>query len=266
MLVLRSLLFNVAFYLNLIAWMLACIPCFALPRKAMIRVAQAWARSSLWLLRVVAGTAVEYRGRERIPPGGLLVAAKHQSLWETFALLPLFDDPAFILKRELMWIPLFGWYAAKTGMVPVDRGGGQRALAAMTERARAAIAHGRQILIFPEGTRRPPGAEPAHKSGIAQLYFSLRAPCLPVGLNSGLYWPRRSFLRRPGTIRVEFLDPIPPGLQREPFRREVRARIEGASDRLLREGLEELGQLAERDPAGPDDWRKPAGHSPASDT
>src|SRR5687768_13147333 len=105
MLVARSLLFNAAFYANLIIWMLPCIPLLVGPRKALIRVAQAWARSNLWLLRIIAGTRVEFRGRERIPPGGLLVAAKHQSLWETFALVTLFDDPAFVLKRELTWIP-----------------------------------------------------------------------------------------------------------------------------------------------------------------
>lgn len=113
MLVLRSLVFNVAFYANLALWLILFIPLFVLPRKAYIRVAQAWARSSLWLLEAIAGTRMEVRGLERIPPGGLIFASKHQSLWETFALFTLLDDPAFVLKRELMWIPLFGWYAAK---------------------------------------------------------------------------------------------------------------------------------------------------------
>src|SRR6478752_104117 len=121
MLLFRSLLFNVAFYLHMIVWLFLLIPVAALPRLTFIRAVQVWARCCLWLLRVIAGTKVEFRGLEKIPPGGILVAAKHQSLWETFALLPLFSDPAFILKRELIWIPLFGWYAAKARCVPVDR-------------------------------------------------------------------------------------------------------------------------------------------------
>jgi 1-acyl-sn-glycerol-3-phosphate acyltransferase len=200
-----------------------------------------WARSSLWLLRVIAGTKIEVRGREKIPAGGFLVASKHQSLWETFALVPLFDDPAFILKRELMWIPFFGWYAWKGGSVPVNRKAGSQALIQMTARAREEATHGRQIVIFPEGTRRPPGAPPAYKFGVAHLYQNLGVACLPIALNSGLYWPRRRFIRRPGTIRVEILDPIPSGLPRDVFFQTLQQGIEGASDRLLAEGRKELG-------------------------
>jgi 1-acyl-sn-glycerol-3-phosphate acyltransferase len=241
MLALRSAAFNLLFYVNLLLWMVAYLPGFLLPRIWFIRVAQGWARSSLWLLRVVAGTRIEVRGRERIPAGGLLVASKHQSLWETFAHFTLFDDPAYILKRELMWIPLFGWFAAKGGMVPVDRSGGAAALAAMNERTREEARRGRQIIIFPEGTRRAAGAEPSYKYGVAHLYASLGVPILPIALNSGLYWPRRSFLRRPGTIVVEILDPIAPGLDRDVVFRELQARLEAASGRLLVEGRRELG-------------------------
>jgi 1-acyl-sn-glycerol-3-phosphate acyltransferase len=247
MLALRSFVFNAAFYANLVAWMIVFIPCFLIPRKAFLRVAQAWARSSLWLLRVIVGTDVEVRGRENILPGGLIVASKHQSLWETFALLTLFDDPAFILKRELMWIPLFGWYARKAGMVPVNRSAGSLALAEMNRLAREEVERGRQILIFPEGTRRPPGAEPAYKYGVAHLYANLGAPCVPAALNSGLYWPRRSFLRRPGTIVIEFLEPIRPGMDRDFFFQTVRTAIETASDRLLAEAQGRL-HLATRVP------------------
>ena len=236
MLVFRSLLFNLAFYLNLIAWSLAILPTLVMPRKAIIRVAQTWARSNLWLMRVIVGTKVEVRGHERIPRGGLLVAAKHQSFWKTFALATLFDDPVFILKRELIWIPFFGWYLWKAGMVPVNRKAGSLALVEMNRRAREEVGRGRQILIFPEGTRRPPGAEPAYKFGIAHLYTTLGVPCLPVALNSGLFWPRRRFIRRPGTIVVEFLEPLAPGLPRAHFFETVQDRIEAASQRLLAEG------------------------------
>jgi 1-acyl-sn-glycerol-3-phosphate acyltransferase len=249
MLVLRSLAFNVLYYANLIAWMLAALPTLAMPRAALRDVAKAWARSSLWLLRVVAGTRVSWRGLERIPPGGLLVAAKHQSLWETFALLTILEDPVYVLKRELMWIPVFGWYAWKARSVPVNRKGRSAALAELAVKTEEALAEGRQVILFPEGTRRPPGAEPAYKYGIVHLYDRLKAPVLPVALNSGVYWPRRKFLRRPGTIVVEVLDPILPGLSKEAFFAELQGRIEDASNRLLAEGRGELVQEGIPQPA-----------------
>ena len=175
-------------------------------------MAKSWGRTSNWLLRVVAGIRVELRGLEKIPPGALLVAAKHQSVWETFTLFTLFDDPAYVLKRELMWIPVFGWYAWKSDMIPVDRASRGGAVAGMIARARAEFARGRQIIIFPEGTRTAPGAPPAYRQGVVHLYAQAGVPCLPIALNSGLFWPRRKFLRYPGTIVLEVLDPIPPGL------------------------------------------------------
>jgi 1-acyl-sn-glycerol-3-phosphate acyltransferase len=244
MLALRSLAFNLAFYVNLVVWMLLCMPAFLLPRRQFLSVPRGWARSSLWLLKVLAGTRFEVRGRENIPPGGFIVAAKHQSFWETFALYTLFDDPAFIHKRELTWIPFFGWYLWKAGMVPVNRRAGSLALVDMNRRARKEVARGRQILVFPEGTRRAPGAPAAYKFGIAHIYANLEVPCLPVGLNSGLFWPRRRFLRRPGTIIVEFMEPIQPGLSREVFLRELQTRIEESSNRLLAEGRAELDRMS----------------------
>jgi 1-acyl-sn-glycerol-3-phosphate acyltransferase len=253
MLVLRSLAFNVAFYANTVLWLFALLPLLVLPRKAFLRAVQAWGRVSMWLLRVLAGTRIEFRGLEKIPPGGLLVAAKHQSAAETFSLLTVFDDPTFVLKRELQWIPLFGWYTVKAAQVPVNRSAGSAALADMTERARREAARGRQIIIFPEGTRRPPGAPPAYKYGIAHLYQNLGVPCLPVALNTGAYWPRRSFLRRPGTMVIEVLDPIAPGLPRDAFLEEAKAAIEAGCDRLLAEARRELGEtgLSGMEPAEP---------------
>ena len=240
MLIVRSIAFNVLFYLNLTVQLIAAIPTLVMPRKAIIKVAVFWAHTNNWLLRHVCGINVEYRGLEKIPPGPLLVASKHQSSWETFALLWLFSDPAFILKRELQWIPLFGWYAWKAAMIPVDRGRGTQALAEMTERARAELDRGRQIVIFPEGTRRAPRAEPSYKFGIVHLYAETGKPCLPIALNSGLFWPRRSFLRYPGTIVAEVLDPIAPGLEKAAFAARLREDIETATARLLAEGEREL--------------------------
>ena len=234
MLAIRSHLFNFLFYLNLVAWLVPTIATFFMPRMAIVRVAQAWGRSSVWLLRAVVGTTVEFRGFDRIPSGGLLVASKHQSFLETFALLSCFDDPAFVLKRELQWIPVFGWLTIKAGMIAVHRGG-PGSLAEMNRRAAEEARAGRQILIFPEGTRRHPGAEPAYKPGVAHLYRTLEQPCLPIALNSGLFWPRRQWVRRPGVIVIEALEVIPAGLERDDFARILQERIETASDRLLAE-------------------------------
>jgi 1-acyl-sn-glycerol-3-phosphate acyltransferase len=228
---LRSVLFNVLFYLNLTLHVIVAIPTYALPRRAFMAVAKSWGRTSNALMRV-AGIKVELRGLEKIPRGPLIVAAKHQSVWETFTLLTLFGDPAYIFKRELGWIPIFGWYAVKSRMVPVDRKARGGAIAGMVERAVEELKRGRQIIIFPEGTRTAPGAPPAYKSGVAHLYAAAGVPCLPVALNSGLLWPRRKFLRRPGTIVLEVLDPIPPGLERETFVARLENEIEAAQRRL----------------------------------
>jgi 1-acyl-sn-glycerol-3-phosphate acyltransferase len=240
---LRSLLFNLLFYLNLLLLLFAAIPTLVMPRWAIIGMAKLWARISLWLLRVICGTNVEWRGLEKVPQGALVVGAKHQSTWETFALLTIFHDPTFIMKRELMWIPLFGWYTWKGGMIPVDRGAGKQALAPMGEYARAALHEGRQIIIFPEGTRRAPAAERRYKYGIAHIYAEGSAPCLPIALNSGLYWPRRRFLRYPGTVIVEFLDPIGSGLDRDAFFARLQDDIEDATARLIAEGERELHRM-----------------------
>jgi 1-acyl-sn-glycerol-3-phosphate acyltransferase len=233
--VLRSVLFNVLFYLNLILHVIVAIPTYALPRRAFMAVAKSWGRTSNALMRV-AGIEVELRGLKKIPRGSLIVAAKHQSVWETFTLLTLFDDPAYIFKRELGWIPIFGWYAVKSRMVPVDRKARGGAIAGMVERAVEELQRGRQVIIFPEGTRTAPGALPSYKSGVAHLYAAAGVPCLPVALNSGLFWPRRKFLRRPGTIVLEVLEAIPPGLDREEFAARLEREIETAQVRLEREG------------------------------
>lgn len=240
MLVARSVLYNFLFYLNLLAYVIAALPTLVMPRRGIIVVAKLWARTNLWLLRVVCGTRVELRGLAKIPPGPLLVASKHQSLWETFALLPVFPDPAYIMKRELMWIPFFGWYAWKAGMIPVDRKRRSQALADMSACARRELARDRQIIIFPEGTRRSPGAEPKYKYGVVHLYAELGVHCLPIALNSGLFWPRRSIRRNPGTIRMEVLDPIPPGLPKEVFFERLQRDVETATARLVAEGEREL--------------------------
>jgi 1-acyl-sn-glycerol-3-phosphate acyltransferase len=233
--IIRSVIFNIVFYVHLVIWLIIAIPTFFMPYRAIVAVAKAWGRCNLVLVRLICGLKADFRGIEKIPKGPLLVAAKHQSTWETFALLWLFEDPTFILKRELQWIPLFGWFAMKGRMIPVDRGAGSAGLNAMNELARKELAQNRQIVIFPEGTRRPAGAEPRYKYGIVQLYAAANTPCLPIALNSGVFWPRRSIMRKPGTIVVEILDPIAPGLSKEDFMARLQNDIETATERLIEE-------------------------------
>ena len=235
MLFVRSFLFNLLFYVNLASWMIVGWFFLLTPRRWSVCALQAWAVSAGWLMRALCGIKVEVRGLDKVPEGPLLIAAKHQSMWETFGLLPLLDYPTFVLKRELLWIPVHGWFSMKFGMIGVDRSAGPAALRDLIAQAKKAIADGRQIVIFPEGTRRPPGAEADYKPGAAALYGALDVPCVPVALNSGLYWPRRTFLRYPGTIVVEFLDPIPPGLKRKAFAQELEGRIEPACAQLKEE-------------------------------
>jgi 1-acyl-sn-glycerol-3-phosphate acyltransferase len=229
----RSILFNALFYLVILFYLFAALPTFAMPYWVVVELVKLCGRTNLWLLKVVCRIDVEFTGLDKIPPGPLIVAAKHQSFLETFVLLTLFASPAYIIKRELMWIPLFGWYMWKGRMIPVDRGARRQALTAMTARARAELNRGRQIIIFPEGTRRPPGAPPAYKPGVAHLYAETDVPCVPIALNSGLVWGRRSFKRYPGTVRVEILDPIPPGLDKETFLLRLQHDIEAATARLV---------------------------------
>ena len=240
MIIVRSLVFNALFYVNTALWLIAALPTFFMPYRAIIEVAKAWGRFNRALTRMVAGIDYEIRGAEKIPRGPVIVAAKHQSAWETFALLSLFDNPTFIIKRELQWIPIFGWFTIKGRMVPVQRGAGSQTLTNMIERARIELSRGRQLVIFPEGTRRAPGAEPRYKYGVAQLYAAEGVPCIPIALNSGLFWPRRSLRRNPGTILVEVLDPILPGLDKDVFLERLKNEIETATARLIVESQVKL--------------------------
>jgi 1-acyl-sn-glycerol-3-phosphate acyltransferase len=221
----RSILFNVLFYLNLILHMIVALPTLVLPYPYLRAFIRSYARTSLWLLRIVCGTDVEWRGFEKIPRGACIVACKHQSVWETFALWAMLGDPTYILKRELMWIPLFGWYTWKAGLIPVNRSAGLAALARMTTLAQRQLSRARQ----------PPGAEPSYKPGVVNLYTKSGAVCIPLALNSGLFWPRRSLLRFPGTVIVEALDPIGPGLDRSAFFTRLQDTMEQATARLVEE-------------------------------
>ncbi len=192
-----------------------------------------------WGLRVLAGMDYEVRGAENIPEEPAIFASKHQSAWETVAFVWMFPSPIYVLKIELLSIPLWGWYARKCSQVAVDRQGGAGALKQMVRDSRKALEKGRHLIIFPEGTRSAPGEAGHYHPGIAALYSQLSAPVIPVALNSGVFWARRGFATRPGKVVVEFLPPIPPGLDRKTFSRELQSQIETASNRLVAEARPE---------------------------
>lgn len=235
MIYLRSLVFNFTFYSFLIVLMVCSLPIFLFPWKWVWWMPTTWARTSLWLLKVIAGVRFELRGEENRPEGSVLIASKHQSLWETFVLLAVAERPAYLAKKQLFNVPFFGWYLYRFRQISVNREKGSSALKSLIPQARAAVKDGRDVVIFPEGTRRAPGAPPSYKFGVTALYRILKVPVLPVALNAGVFWPRRSFLRHPGTIVMEILPPIEPGLPDEEFKAVLIERIETASDRLLEE-------------------------------
>lgn len=232
---LRSLVYAVAFYVVTFLFMAFGLWLLLAPRSWAMAGLRIHGQTCVWLLGVICGVRLEVRGSERLPHGACLVVAKHQSAWDTFGLVPLFADPAIVLKDELKWIPLYGWFCVKFEHILVKRARAAAALKQMLRDAGAKAKQGRQILIFPEGTRRPPGAEPDYKPGYLALYQDLGLPCVPLALNSGLYWPRRSLRRYPGTIIVEILEPIPPGLPRGEAKRRIEGAIESASARLVQE-------------------------------
>ncbi len=233
----RSMLFHGAFYLTTAAYLLVCLPLLFLPRRFVMVALAAYGRTCLWLLKIIVGLKIELRGHENLHDGACIIAAKHQSAWETFALFPYLKDPIIIMKAELFWIPVHGWFALKFRMIPARRGRGRAAIAEMLQAARARIGTRREIIIFPEGTRRPIGAEPVYRNGVVALYEGLGIPCCPVALNSGLFWRRRRLLIHPGTVILSFLPPIPPGLDGRTFKSKLVHELEQATCRLIRETL-----------------------------
>ena len=231
---LRSALFLVWFIAGSVIMNVGALPLLVLPSRLTIKAANLWARLILFGLKWIAGTGVEVRGRLEDPR--VLVAAKHFSMWETVALLALLPGPAIVMKRSLLRVPLYGWYCRKMRMIAIDREAGAKAIRLMHGQAKSALDERRPVVIFPEGTRRKPGDPPDYKPGVAALYAQLHVPCVPVAHNSGLFWAG-GFLRKPGTIVLEFLPPIPPGLSRRKFMTVLESHIEEATNRLLAEGV-----------------------------
>lgn len=233
MIALRSLAFHLAFVAVTAVAGIVCLPVLAMPRPAVRRIGKWWCRTVEVLLARIVGITHEIRGRAQLPSSPAIYAFKHQSAWETLLMPTLLEDPAVVLKRTLTLVPFFGWYLHRHDMIPIDRSGRARALRRMLAATRRAAAAGRPIVIFPEGTRTSPGQRRPYHRGIAALYRALGIPVVPVALNSGLFWGRRSFFLRPGRITVSFLPAIQPGLESSEFLRLLEERIESQSAALL---------------------------------
>jgi 1-acyl-sn-glycerol-3-phosphate acyltransferase len=231
---LRSLLFNLGFFAWTLAIVVLGVPFLLLPYRFTYRLGGFWVRVSLALLRLLVGLDHRVVGLEYRLAGPAIYAVKHQSAWDTLVFALLLKDPAYVLKRELIFVPFFGWLLRRAGMIPVDRAGRASALRDMIGQAKQRVDQGRSLLIFPQGTRTAPGEHRPYHPGVAALYGQLNLPVVPVALNSGLFWGRRQFVKRPGTITLEFLPAIPPGMPRKAFMAELERRLECASARLAK--------------------------------
>ena len=235
MILVRSALFNTLFVLWSVALMVLWLPALPGPRIWTPRGQTFWAKGVMAMLKTIAGIEIEIRGRERLPEGAFVVASKHQSAWDTIIWHIIVDDPAIVMKKELLLIPMYGWYSKKAQMIPVDRKAGAKALRTMMRAAEAATAMGRPLIIFPEGTRSAPGERKPYQPGTMAFYRHLKLPVVPVALNSGLFWSKRTPIKRPGKIILEFLEPIEPGMAKQQFNEELENRIETATANLVAE-------------------------------
>jgi 1-acyl-sn-glycerol-3-phosphate acyltransferase len=232
---LRSLLFNFGFNLWTALILILGLPVLLFPYPVTYRFGRMWVAVTLWMLKRLIGLDHRALGLENLGKGPAIYAVKHQSTWDTLVFALYLHYPAYVLKRELLYLPLFGFYLLRAGMIPVDRRGRASALKRMMAAAKRRRDEGRDLLIFPEGTRVAPGQRHPYQPGIAALYGHLDLPVVPVALNSGLFWGRRSFNKKPGTITLEFLPAIPPGLARKAFMAKLENRLEGACERLAAE-------------------------------
>ena len=232
---LRSLLFVAWFYLVTMTLAVAYAALLLVPRAGILAGLKVWARLVTLGLRVFTGVRVEVRGLEHAPRGAGLIAAKHQGVFDTIGPFLFLPDACYVLKKELMKVPFYGWEATHARMIPVDRDAHARALKDLVRTARERLSEPRQIIIFPEGSRKWPGAPPDYKPGVAALYRDLGLPCTPMATNSGVHWSARGWPLQPGTIVFQFLPPIPAGLKRAEFMRELEDRIETATNALLAE-------------------------------
>lgn len=224
----RSFAFNAVFY----AWTLICcilfLPVLVLPRAFVLKTTKIWIYGVVWICEHVLGLHIKVIGKERLLISPVIFAIKHQSAWETLIFHYFLTDSSIVLKKELLWLPFFGLYIKKLEMIPLSRSkkNGLQDLKNLLKEADMAISKGRPIVIFPEGTRSMPGQKAIYHSGISSLYRHLNIPVVPIAHNAGLYWPRRGFIKHPGCITLEILEPIQPGLSRQEFMSVLENRIE----------------------------------------
>ena len=238
MIFIRSVIFNILFFGISSLFCIIMVLSLPLPRTVLSHGFRYWMVLTMAILKVVVGLRIEVRGRENIPAGPALVVSKHQSAWDTGIFFMLLNDPSYVLKKQLLKIPFYGWMLKKGGMVAIDRDGGASTLKQMVRDSRAVIETGRPLVIFPEGTRSHPGEKLPYHPGVAAIYKQADVPVVPVALNSGLFWGRRSFAKKPGTIIIEFLPPLAPGLDRKTFMAELENTIEGSTNLLLAEATQ----------------------------
>ena len=231
----RSLIYAVWLFVGTTILALIYLPALLLPRKFIAQGIRLWGWYLRFGLRLICGVRVEVRGQQFAPKGPALIAAKHQGWLDVFAGFTFLPDAAFVMKKELLKIPLIGWYSKKVGMIWVDRGAHAAALRKLLVDTQDRMQEDRQVVIFPEGTRTSPGEPGAYKPGIAALYRDLGLPCTPLATNSGLHFPAKGLIKYPGTVVFEFLEPIQPGLKRGEFMKVLEERIETASAKLLAE-------------------------------
>jgi 1-acyl-sn-glycerol-3-phosphate acyltransferase len=234
---LRSIAFNIVFYTLTLALGIACIPLMLAPRNWQRQLPPVWLALLYFCERHILGLDYRVIGAENLPPPPYIAAMKHQSAWETMKLYRLFGNPAIILKKELMQIPLWGQYAKAMDMVPVDRSQGRLAMKSMVESAKQILVDKRPLVVFPQGTRIAVGKKAPYKSGVMKLYEALDVPLVPVALNAGLFWPRQAFWKRPGVITVQIFPPIPPGQDPKEVFHRLQKTVEEASDRLARDAV-----------------------------
>ena len=231
----RSLLFNMFFWLWTTVLLTLCLPLLMAPAIVSYHIGVLWITVCFSALKWICGLTYEVRGRDRLPPSPYLVACKHQSAWDTMVFSLLMRHPSFVMKRKLKRIPLFGWFLARSGMISIDRTAGASALKQIIRDARAMVARNRAVVIFPEGTRTRPGERLPYQPGVFALYRDLGLPLVPMALNSGVFWPKDSFLKHPGRIIMEILPAIPPGLPRKALMERLEKTIEERSAELLEE-------------------------------
>jgi 1-acyl-sn-glycerol-3-phosphate acyltransferase len=235
---LRSAVFSVLALSWTAVLSLLYLPLLLAPRRVMQRASALWCRGLIALVGVCCGLRWRVIGRENLPEGAAVIAAKHQSAWDTLIFHVLVNDPVFVLKRELLAVPLVGWYMRKAGSIAVDRGAGFRAMKRMLPEVERALADGAQVIVFPEGTRTAPGQRRPYQPGIAAIYARVDTPIVPIALNSGMFWSRRGFLKFPGVITLRILPPMPLGMHRTAFMDELERRIEETTELLCAEVAE----------------------------